>query len=246
MADWTGSSPHAVKLIAALEDSIATAKVEFSICGWQITPYYLSRVAAAVREGKIGVEEWTAGTAYYDPGYAPRPGASPKDEENMFYVSFPTGGRPHIVGDPLYVEAPYFTTATKEFVNNRALVIHEAVHAIHDMFNRPITVLDDEASAYIAQAIYCLDNSNEYRERWKDWRNNGDMCVEACPLALRVLEGVSNPDVRCRNDYTELKYKISRRPKYQKFDWKDKSGYNGIGGFTPGEPPYCPGGLYGS
>jgi len=225
VADWTGTSALASRLITALEDTIATSKIYFSVCGWLITPYYLSQVARAIRLGKIGVGQGTEGTAHYSLGLAPKKGATPQDEGNFFNV-----------------DLPLYTTVNRFYVNNRALVIHEAVHAIHDMFARPIKDVDDEASAYIAQAVYCLDNSSYYCENWKTWLGQGDLSAEACRLAEKVLDGVVNVDTVFPTEYFDLKSKIIAHPLYRdEITYTSMSGCNGIGGFTPDKSPdYAP------
>jgi hypothetical protein len=228
MADWTGTSPLAMRLISTLEDTVATAKIYFSIRGFLITPYYLSQVARAIREGKIGIglEVEVPGTSSYYSGIDPSKAGTPQDEGNFFLV-----------------DLPYSLTVNTDYINNRALAIHEAVHAVHDMFSRPITALDDEASGYIAQAVYCLDNSQEHRDKWKKWLGKGDLSAEACPLALRVLDGICNVDQLFPDEYLAFRRKITLNPKYRRLTTTDMSGCNGIGGFRPDRSPDGPGGL---
>jgi hypothetical protein len=223
MADWTGSSLLAMRLMSALEDPFATAKIYFSVLGCLVTPYYLRQVAQAIRQGKIGVGQGAKGVAYYYYGLTPSTAATPQEEGNFFTVDLP---------DISIGSAGYF--------NNRAVVIHEAVHAVHDMFSRAIPVLDNEASAYIAQAVYCLDNSPYHRDHWQDFLKDGDKWAQACPLALRVLDGVRDVDRQYPADYRLLKQQLNGSDLYAGVTSRAMSPCNGIGGFTPDSSPEAP------
>jgi hypothetical protein len=226
MADWTGTSLLAMRLITALEDTSATAKIYFSVRGCLITPYYLWQVAQAIRQGKIGVGQGTEDVAHYTSGDPPRTAATPQKEGNFFNV-----------------DLPYYTTMTSDYFINRALVIHEAVHAVHDMFSRAIPELDDEASAYIAQAVYLLDNSPYHRDHWQDFFDQEKLWGLACPVALHVLDGVCDVDRQFPAEYRLLKQRLNRNDLYAKLTTSDMSDYNGIGGFKPDRSPDSPIGL---
>jgi len=47
---------------------------------------------------------------------------------------------------------------------DQALFVHEATHAWQDFVNRPMTILNAEVAAYIAQGFYMVANGMTYEE----------------------------------------------------------------------------------
>jgi hypothetical protein len=54
-------------------------------------------------------------------------------------------------------------------LRDRAIVVHEAVHAGNDLLARPVFFLDDEAAGYVAEAWYCAAHKQTITSADANW-----------------------------------------------------------------------------
>lgn len=115
-----------------------TQKISFSFTGStgmkiQIRPAHFTSVATAISENRISIVEGsvTAGMAKYSSR------TDGKDAANTLYIPKKS------------------SMGSKDL---KALVVHECVHAIFDLYSSRVPWVDNEAAAYIAQGYY-LRNS---------------------------------------------------------------------------------------
>ena len=100
---------------------------------------------------------------------------------------------------------------------DRALLIHEATHAVSDMRKIGKTPnIDDEAAGYIAQALYLYGNHPVKTDRLKDVTNlAADRLYAAAYNAAKVIVGKKNAAV-ISQEVTKVKAALKSVPQYKK------------------------------
>ncbi|TQV72484.1 hypothetical protein [Denitrobaculum tricleocarpae] len=158
------ASPATVSAIEKLlKDRSATSLVNFTLGPLQVTTALLADVGKAVAAGKIKVV--IDPTISHDAIY--------NAKSNQLQLK-------RNVAAPGLLE--------------RALIVHEATHAINDMRKLGRTPnIDDEAAAYIAQALYLYRNHPVKTERMKDRGNPAaDRLYAAAYAAAVAIIGKKN------------------------------------------------------
>ncbi|WP_282610246.1 hypothetical protein [Pelagibius sp. Alg239-R121] len=100
---------------------------------------------------------------------------------------------------------------------DRALLIHEATHAVNDMRKLGKTLnIDDEAAGYIAQALYLYGNHPVKTDRLKDAKNAAaDKLYAAAYSAAVAIVGKKNAAV-ISQEVTKVKAALKLVPEYKK------------------------------
>lgn len=161
------ASPAAPATVSAIEkllkDQTATHLVNFALGPIRVTPALLADVGTAVAAGKIKVM------------------IDPTISHNAIY---------NAKSNQLQLKSNFSAPGLLE----RALVVHEATHAINDMRKLGLTPnIDDEAVAYIAQALYLYGNHPVKSDRLKDPKNAAaDRLYAAAYAAAVAIVGKKN------------------------------------------------------
>jgi hypothetical protein len=117
-----------------------SSRVNFGFSGLRISPDGFKKVADALRSGKIKVVE-SKDLDDADARYVP--------DKNLFLI-------------PQYNDNDYV------HINEKALVVHEAVHAIIDANKwSKVTQLTGEAAGYLAQVLYRSVSGDRF-SKWAD------------------------------------------------------------------------------
>jgi len=107
---------------------------------------------------------------------------------------------------------------------NRALLVHEAVHALSDIrVSKKMTDLESESAAFIAQALYQL----KYR-KGKKWKSRVPIFVAALDVVVAKNLHEKTGETVAWEDYTDLRKAIQEDPNYKNKDLSVSAGYDGI------------------
>lgn len=106
-----------------------------------------------------------------------------------------------------------YTTAST--LSQKALILHEATHALLDMMIAPgMKVEDSEAMAYIVQCQYARANNTVAGTRLEG-TNKQDPLDKIFSRAWKIAKKISTNRNPKEADYKKLKEAISKHPKYQ-------------------------------
>ena len=96
-------------------------------------------------------------------------------------------------------------------LGQKALVVHEAVHAVYDLVKYKMSVADSESIAYIVQCQYARANNPNPADRLYSSSRKKDKVFEvAWAIAGRVLQGYSPTSDEC----AQLRDAVSQHPFY--------------------------------
>ena len=132
-----------------------------------------------------------------------------------------TPGRYRATRDELHVQsdlAEGLDDSTK-----RALLVHEAVHALSDLRVSKMTDMEAEAAAFIAQALYQL----KYRNG-KKWKSKVPVFVAALDVVVAKKLHEQTGVTVAWDDYAALRKAIQEDPNYKSKDLTASAGYDGI------------------
>ena len=132
-----------------------------------------------------------------------------------------TPGRYRATRDELQVQNDLAGALTDE--TKRALLVHEAVHALSDMRSQKMNDMEAESAAFIAQALYQL----KYRGG-KTWKSKLPIFVAALDVVVAKQLNEKTGVTVAWDDYTELRKAIQADANYGKKDLNASAGYNGI------------------
>jgi hypothetical protein len=132
-----------------------------------------------------------------------------------------TPGRYRAGRDELHVQNDLAGALTDE--TKRALLVHEAVHALSDMRSTKMNDLEAESAAFIAQALYQL----KYR-KGKTWKSKVAIFVAALDVVVAKKLNEKGGVTVAWDDYAELRKAIQADSNYGKKDLTASAGYNGI------------------
>lgn len=108
--------------------------------------------------------------------------------------------------------------------HKKALVIHEATHAVCDMIRMPVNNDVGEVLAYVAQCQYYKANAGNY-----DLADPGDPDItEVLRLAGAIAWNILNGGTPTANDFDALRLKIAAHADYSRYA-AVSAGFNGIG-----------------
>ena len=114
-----------------------------------------------------------------------------------------------------------FTEASS--LTRKALVLHEATHAVYDMVKTKMSVADSESIAYIVQCQYAQANNSDPTQRLTGNTDAKDKVFElAWAIAGKLLAG-QKPTL---SEYNALREAVSRHPYYMGKAAAD-AGFNG-------------------
>jgi hypothetical protein len=132
-----------------------------------------------------------------------------------------TPGRYRATRDELQVQNDLAGALTDE--TKRALLVHEAVHALSDMRSQKMNDMEAESAAFIAQALYQL----KYRGG-KKWTSKVPIFVAALGVVVAKQLNEKTGVTVAWDDYAELRKAIQADTNYGKKDLNASAGYNGI------------------
>ena len=132
-----------------------------------------------------------------------------------------TPGRYRATRDELQVQSD-LADALKD-ATKRALLVHEAIHALSDLRVSKMTDMQAEAAAFIAQALYQL----KYRQGHK-WKSRVPIFVAALDVVVAKKLHEQGGVTVAWDDYATLRKAIQEDPNYKSKDLKASAGYNGI------------------
>lgn len=114
-----------------------------------------------------------------------------------------------------------FNEATS--LTRKALILHEATHAVYDMVSTKMSVADSESIAYIVQCQYARANNSDPSQRLTGNTPEKDKVFElAWEIAGKLLGG-TKPS---QTDYNSLVDAVSKHPYYMGKAAAD-AGFNG-------------------
>jgi hypothetical protein len=114
-----------------------------------------------------------------------------------------------------------FTQATE--LTQKALVIHEVVHAVYDMVKLKMSVATSESLAYIVQCQYAKANNPNPNKRLEGTTPARDYVFKlAWIIAGKILAGNSPTAEECNN----MREAVSKHPLYMSKSAAD-AGFNG-------------------
>jgi len=116
-----------------------------------------------------------------------------------------------------------FTSTTE--LSKKALIVHEAVHAVYDQVKMKMSVADSESIAYIVQCQYARANSPNPDERLMSPNKAKDKVFEiGWRIAGKLLGKDSSP--LTDDDYRSMREAVSQHPFYAAKAAGD-AGFNG-------------------
>jgi hypothetical protein len=160
--------PDLTKAVIKLLHGVGIGSVWVRVGTIIITPKPIRGVADAIKAGKIAV--------YHDPHFL-----MAKNQYSAFY----DGG----------YNAMFVGFSDPDTVGRKAVIVHEAVHAVNDIKKRSSIVhIDDEAAAFTAQAMYIrgLGNRPPIRLKTKDTTID-DVYAASFAVADRIFGGMAHP-----------------------------------------------------
>jgi hypothetical protein len=180
--------------VAAIFEGPRVARIHFRLGGLEISPQRLRGVGKAIKKGDIKVEVEKGG--------------------KLLSASY----HPH--SDTLLVPDDKLAS-----VSAQAGVLHEGVHALVDMYKfKDVTVLNDEAAAYLAEAIY-----------WRaahSWVSGGaaEMAIyNAADQIARAHDLYNKRGIRLSlDDVADLRAAIHRHPAYSSIGVNQKTSGHGL------------------
>ena len=96
-------------------------------------------------------------------------------------------------------------------LGQKAIVIHESVHAVYDMVKMKMTVADSESIAYIVQCQYARANNSNPDDRLYSSDKKKDKVFEIdWNIAGKVLQGYSPTYDECE----QMRAAVTRHPYY--------------------------------
>jgi hypothetical protein len=167
--------------VAAIFEGPRVARIHFRLGRLEISPQRLRGVGKAIKKGDIKVEVHTGGKLL---------GAAydPHDDTLM------------VPDDKL------------ASVASQAGVLHEGIHALVDMYKfKEVTVLNDEAAAYLAEAIYL-----RAAHSWVSGAGAAEMAIyNAADQVAKAHNLYNKRGVRLSNDdIADLRAAIHKHPAY--------------------------------
>lgn len=110
-------------------------------------------------------------------------------------------------------------------LTKKALVVHEAVHAVYDMVKMKMSVADSESIAYIVQCQYARANAPEGSSRLQSSNSGNDKVFE---VGWRIAGKLLGQDTSAltTEDYTAMREAVSGHTYYSAKAAKD-AGFNG-------------------
>jgi hypothetical protein len=181
--------------VAAIFEGSRVARIHFRLGRLEVSPQRLRGVGKAIKEGDIKVE-------------------IEKGSGKLLSASY----HPH--SDTLTVPDDKLAT-----VATQAGVLHEGIHALVDMYKcKEVTVLNDEAAAYLAEVIYLRAAHS--------WINGGpaEMAIyNAADQIAKTHDLYGKLGVTLSLDQVaDLRAAISKHPAYSGIDAKQKTSGHGL------------------
>lgn len=122
-----------------------------------------------------------------------------------------------------------FTTATS--LSQKALILHEATHAVLDVIMAPgMKIADSEAMAYIVQCQYARANNTVAGARLgasDTTTADGKAEDKVFSTAWKIAGKILNNNAPTNGDYRRLKKAISKAPKYRT-TYNDAANWDGL------------------
>ena len=180
--------------VAAIFEGPQIARIHFRLGRLEVSPQRLRGVGQAVRKGRIKIAVAKTG--------------------NLLSAAY----SPH--GDTLTLPSDNIAS-----VSSRAAVLHEGVHALVDMYKcKEVTVLNDEAAAYLAEAIFLRASHS--------WINGGaaEMAIyDAADKVAKAHDLYGKPGVRLStDDVADLRAAIHKHPAYSGVGATQKTSGHGL------------------
>ena len=153
------------------------------------------------------------------------------------YLKVSTSSEPYYsaVKNTIYLNFP-----TPKNAGQRAMIVHEATHAMFDFQGRKMDVATSESLSFIAQCMYArlsgafnLNDPEDRLSSW-DWDANGDayylpndaVFKKGWEIAASILAGGVNIFAVSGRDVTEMRSAVAAHPNY-KSNHLDKTDFNG-------------------
>ena len=180
--------------VAAIFESPQAARIHFRLGRLEVSPQRLRGVGKAIKNGDIKLEVAKTGKLL-SAAYSPH-------------------------SDTLTVPDDRLASVTAQ-----AGVLHEGIHALVDIYKcKEVTVLNDEAAAYLAEAIYLRAAHS--------WVNGGaaEMAIyQAADQVARAHDLYSKRGVRLAlADVADLRAAISKHPAYSSIGARQKTSGHGL------------------
>jgi hypothetical protein len=180
--------------VAAIFEGPRVARIHFRLGRLEVSPQRLRGVGKAIKKGDIKVEVSKTG--------------------KLLSAAY----HPH--SDTLTVPDDKLATVTSQ-----AGVLHEGIHALVDMYKcKEVTVLNDEAAAYLAEAIYLRAAHS--------WVSGGaaEMAIyDAADQVAKAHDLYSKRGVRLSvDDVAGLRAAINKHPAYSGIGAKQKTSGHGL------------------
>src|SRR5262249_23719195 len=115
-------------------------------------------------------------------------------------------------------------TSTSE-LTKKALVVHEAVHAVYDLVKMKMSVADSESIAYIVQCQYARANNPNSQDRLMSQDKKKDKVFEIGWMIAGKLLG-QDKSALTDDDYKSMRDAVSQHPYYAAKAAGD-AGFNG-------------------
>jgi hypothetical protein len=170
--------------VAQVFDSARIDRIDFRLNGLEVSPKRLREVGKAIRAGKIKVKVSSSGKLL---------SASYHPHDNRLFVPTDQIGAVMI----------------------QASIVHEGVHALVDLFRATnLTVLDDEAAAYLAEAVYL-----RAAHTWVKGESAASAIYQAADAVARAHDLYSRRGVKLSADHVaELRKVIHAHPAYSSIE----------------------------
>jgi len=180
--------------VAAIFEGPQAARIHFRLGRLEVSPQRLRGVGAAIRKGRIKIEVAKTG--------------------KLLSAAYHPHGDTLTLGDDKLAS-----------VSSRAAVLHEGIHALVDMYKcKEVTVLNDEAAAYLAEAIFLRASHS--------WINGGaaEMAIyNAADQVAKAHDLYSRRGVKLStDDVADLRAAIHKHPAYSGIGLKQKTSGHGL------------------
>lgn len=180
--------------VAAIFESPQAARIHFRLGRLEVSPQRLRGVGKAIKKGDIKIEISKTGKLL-SAAYSPHSDTLTLPDDKLASVS------------------------------SRAAVLHEGIHALVDIYKcKEVTVLNDEAAAYLAEAIYLRAAHS--------WVGGGgaEMAIyDAADKVAKAHDLYSRRGIRLSNDdVADLRAAIHKHPAYSGLGAKQKTSGHGL------------------
>jgi hypothetical protein len=206
--------------------------IEFELAGKKVDKSTFGAVCDAILRGKVNVsalQKNDLGLADMDSGLIQQLSALYRPDWDTIFVKLPA--KKKSAGQS---SADAMIIAGVQSNDLKGSIVHESIHAAHDIAGDPLIILDTEALAYVGEACYVRRKHPQSLQRPWEFTGSGPdgtamdaVLYAAWTLAKRIVD---NKDTKIPDgdaDLKALREALKGTSAYGS-TWPDDAGFNGV------------------